>query len=56
MLVLELGLTDHVSKYLQDEFALEFCPLSPCLAKNSKMIALIHVDDMMIFGGRDYAC
>ena len=47
---------DHVSKYLQDEFALEFCPLSPCLAKNSKMTALIHVDDMMIFGGRDYTC
>jgi hypothetical protein len=39
---------------LQDEFALEFCPLSPCLAKNSKMTALTHVDDMTIFGGRGY--
>ena len=49
MLVLELGLTMCPSTV-----ALEFCPLSPCLANNPKMIALIHVDDMMIFGGKDY--
>ena len=45
---------DCVSKYLEDEFGMESCPLSPCLAKNTKMSTLIHVDDMMIFGGRDY--
>ena len=38
---------ENVSKNLQDRFALEFCPLSPCLAKKPKMTAIIHVDDMI---------
>ena len=43
-----------MSKHFQDEFGLEFCPLAPSLPKNPKMTALIHVDDVMIFGGKDY--
>ena len=43
-----------MSKHVQDEFGLEFCPLAPSLPKNPKMTALIHVDDVMIFGGKDY--
>jgi hypothetical protein len=38
---------ENVSKNLQDQFALECCPLSPCLAKKPKMTAIIHVDDMI---------
>eukprot|EP00435_Cladocopium_sp_Y103_P046400 s823_g13.t1 len=45
---------DYVSKFLEEEFGLEFCALSPCLAKSDKRTALIHMDDMMILGSKGY--
>lgn len=45
---------DHLSEYLQQEADFQHCPLNPCLARNDKMMLLVHVDDVMLMGDKTY--
>ena len=45
---------DHLSEYLQQEADFQHCPLNPCLARNDKMMLLVHVDNVMLMGDKTY--
>ena len=45
---------DHLSEYLKEKANFKHCPLNPCLARNDKMMLLVHVDDVMLMGEKIY--
>ena len=44
---------DHLTEWLKSN-SCRFCPENPCLGKSSSMCVLIHVDDIMFVGNKDY--
>ena len=41
---------DHLSDYFKEKANFKHCLLNPCLARNDKMMLLVHVDDVILMG------
>ena len=45
---------DRISNFLKESLGFKACVLNSCLLRNEQMVVLVHVDDMMVMGERQY--
>ena len=49
-----LGTTYVILKNLEKSLSFEFCAEQPCLARVTGAVVLVHVDDLLLAGSRNY--